>query len=586
VSTSDRLAQAGFAALLGVTWWLGQADSGQPSAAGHRPAPFRLVEVAAQAGVDFRHEPFVVAPSLQHLDGQIAATGAGVAIVDVNGDGHPDLYATTSRGGQPNGLFLNQGDGQFSEIAELAGLADLNETGVSASMGSIWADVDGDGDRDAFIYGYGRSFLMMQEPGLRFTDATEAAGLLTPRRNTNAASWIDYDRDGLLDLYVAGYWRDDDDLWATTETKVMHNSFEFATDGGTNSLYRNLGDGRFEDVTAATATTSSRWTYAVAAADFNDDGFVDLYLANDYGPEELLLNRSGTHFEKELGLGLEEDSKSGMCVALGDVDNQDHLAVYVTNISESRFLFQGNNLRLNFLAEMGLLLDIAEGPVADCGWAWGAQFADLDSDGWQDLFVANGMISADTEKNYWYDMTKISGALSSVFVDAANWPALQGRSLSGYQSSRVLHNLGQGRFHEVGGAAGVSDSYDGRAVAVGDLFGDGTPDVVVANQRGPLLIYRSEPQPEHHWVELDLVGQAPNTDAIGASVTVVVGESRQRHVVLAGSGFSAQNDHRLHVGLGEQSRVDRVEIRWPSGREQLVEDLAADQVHRLVEHGP
>jgi len=580
------MAQIGFAGLLGVTWWLGHHDLQPASVAGDHAPPFKLVDVTADAGVEFRHEPFVVAPSLQHLDGQIAATGAGVAIVDVNGDGHPDLYATTSRGGRPNGLFLNQGDGQFRDVAESAGLADLNENGVSASMGSVWADVDGDGDRDAFIYGYGRSFLMLQGPDLRFSDATEAAGLLTPRRNTNAAAWLDFDRDGLLDLYVAGYWRDDDDLWSTDNTKVMHNSFEFATDGGTNALYRNLGDGRFEEVTEATGTASSRWTYAVAAADFNDDGFVDLYLANDYGPEELLLNRGGTHFEKVLGAGLEEDSKSGMCVALGDVDNQDRLAVFVTNISESRFLFQGNNLRLNFLTEAGRLLDVAEGPVADCGWAWGAQFADFDNDGWQDLFVANGMISADTENNYWYDMTKISGALSSVFVDAGNWPALEGRSLSGYQRSRVLYNRGQARFQEIGEGVGVTDSYDGRAVAVGDLFGDGTPDVVVANQRGPLLIYRSEPQPSHHWIALDLVGQGPNTDAIGASVTVVAGESSQRHVVLAGSGFSAQSDHRLHVGLGEQIHVDQVVIRWPSGREQVIEDLAADQVHRLVEPGP
>ncbi len=578
---SQRVAQLGFAGALAVTWWFGHHDLSPLRTAPDSSAPFRLEDVSEAAGITFTHQPFAVAPSLAHIDGQIAATGAAVSIVDVDDDGWPDLYATTSRGGAPNVLYRNQGDGTFRDIAVGAGLAALNVTGASASMGSVWADIDGDGDRDAFIYAYGRSFLMRQDDGLTFTDITEQAGLAA-RRNANAASWFDYDRDGYLDLYIGGYWRDGDDLWSTDDTRVMHSSFEFASDAGSNALFRNLGDGRFEDVTQSTGMTNTRWTYASAAADFDDDGWIDLYVANDYGSEELFLNQQGERFERLLDAGLEEDSKSGMCAALGDIDNQGRLAVYVTNISEPGYLFQGNNLRLNYLAEKGRMLDVAEGPVADCGWAWGAQFADLDNDGWQDLFVANGFISTEDERSYWYDMTKVSGALGTVFSDAANWPPLDGRSLSGNERSRVLHNRA-GRFREIGQSVGVSDRYDGRAVAVGDLFGDGTPDVVVANQRGPLLIYRSEPQADRHWLSLDLRGAGANTDAVGATVIVHFGEHSQRLVVAAGSGFCAQNDHRLHVGLGDAEGADRVEIRWPSGTIEQRLSLKAGTVHKLVE---
>ena len=153
-------ARALFAAALLGTWWLGHHDASPTHSSPDTSAPFRMREVSADAGISFTHEPFRVAPELEHIDGQIAATGAGVSVVDVDGDGLPDLYATTSRGGAPNALYLNQGDGTFRDVAEAAGLAQLNEAGVSACMGSVWADVDGDGDRDAYVYAYGRSFLM------------------------------------------------------------------------------------------------------------------------------------------------------------------------------------------------------------------------------------------------------------------------------------------------------------------------------------------------------------------------------------------------------------------------------------------
>ena len=576
-----RLASlAGFAGLLCLTWWLGHRD--EALSAELAATPLRLVERSAEAGIDFRHQAFAVDPKVEHIAPQVSSTGAGVSIVDVDGDGRLDLYATSSAGGAANALYVNQGDGTFLDRAGPAGLASLNVAGESASMGSLWGDVDEDGDPDVFVYAFGRSHLMRQDDGLRFTDRTDPAGL-GAWANLNAATWIDYDRDGHLDLYTGGYFRDATNLWSLPDTRIMHDSFEFATDGGNNHLWHNQGDGTFDDVTAATGCTNTRWTYAALASDFDDDGWTDLYLANDYGSEELLLNERGRRFLPQLGVGLDEDSKSGMCVALGDVENRGRSATYVTNISEAGFLFQGNNLRLNDLPNGGPLIEVARDHAADCGWAWGAQFVDLDLDGWQDLFVANGFVSADPERSYWYDMTKIGGANGNVVADAASWPDMAGRSLSGYERSRVLRNLGGGRFRDVAADVGVDDRFDGRAVAVGDLFGDGAPDVLVANQRGPLLLYSNAPLPGRHWVTFDLVGTRSPREAFGATVEVTFGELVQRHSVLSSVGFSAQNDRRVHLGLGAAERVDRVAIRWPSGVEQVLLDLGVDQVHRIVE---
>src|SRR5439155_815153 len=217
-------------------------------------------------------------------------------------------------------------------------------------------------------------------------------------------SVADVNNDGWPDLYITGYFRSDIDFWHLTTTRIMQHSWEFATNGGKNLLFKNLGLGRFRDVTDSLGVGSTRWTLAVTAADFNDDGWPDLYLANDYGPEELDLNHEGKHFELARA-GLQDDSKSGMAVALGDVYNRGEHDVFVTNISEKGFLFQGNNLRLNFLKELGRFDEVATGPVADAGWAWGAQFGDLNNDGLLDLVVANGFISGDSAHDYWYAMS-------------------------------------------------------------------------------------------------------------------------------------------------------------------------------------
>jgi enediyne biosynthesis protein E4 len=558
-------------------------DSGPVLASADATRPgFALHDETAAVGIHFVHHRPTFDPKIANIEPHVAALGASVSVTDFDGDGWPDLYFTNSRFGEPNALYHNRGDGTFEEVAASAGLADLNRPSEGVSMGSVWGDFDNDGREDLLVYRYGYLSLFKNIDGHHFRDVTQAAGL-NRWMNSNGAIWIDYDRDGLLDLYVTGYFRNDIDLWHLATTRIMHNSFEFATNGGKNLMFHNLGQGRFEDVTDKLGLGSTRWTLAAAAADLNEDGWPDIYLANDYGPEELYLNDHGKRFTLSTA-GLESESKSGMSVALGDVYNRGHLDAFVTNISERGYLFQNNNLRLNEMTQRpGRFRSMADGVVADAGWAWGAQFGDLNNDGTNELFVANGFISGDSTKNYWYSMSKIAGANARLFEDAATWPAFGSSSLSGYERSRVYLNRGLRGWVDVAGAVGVSDRYDGRAVVLADLSNRGALDVIVANQNQPALLYRNHPDSANHWISFSLVGTRSNRSAIGAEVVVESGGTKQRRVVDGGMGFASQNDRRLHFGLGRTEWVDRVVIYWPSGTQQVLTNPAVDQFHTITE---
>ena len=577
---------AGFVLLLAYTAWQGQrAPERVASSLG-----FRLRECAHEHGIVFAHENAKLDPKLDNIAVQIAGLGAAVSVVDADGDGWADIYATNSVFGGKNALFVNRHDGRFEDCAAAAGLADVNRPGEGASMGSIWADYDNDGLPDCFLYKYGYAQLFHNDGNLHFSDVTEAAGL---RRwmNTNGACWIDFDRDGLLDLFVTGYFREDTDLWNLQTTRIMQDSFEFATNGSHRHFYRNLGGGRFEDCTARLGLDSTRWALAVSAADMNGDGWPDLYVANDYGTEELFLNQKGERFVKAEKIGLEESSKSGMSVALGDILNDGTLGAFVTNISKRGYLFQGNNLRLNRLANGYGMTNVSEGQVEDCGWAWGSQFADLDNDGRQDLVVLNGFISGNPKRDeYWYDMTKLAAASGALAEDAASWPAQQDRGLSGYERSRLLLNQSvntaqkrQTKFTDVAQEAGLTDLLDGRAVATADFFHKGKVDLVIANQNGPLLFYENDVDPARHWIQFELAGTKSNRSAIGAEVTLWFGGVRTVQALLAGSGFCSQNELALHFGLGACTAVEKAVIRWPSGAEQTIVAPAIDQRHRVQE---
>lgn len=585
-----------FACLLGGVVWFDHRARASATLTGETDFGFRLREVAAERGIEFVHRPTTLDPRLANVAPHVSAMGAAVALCDFDRDGWVDIYATTSRFGASNALYKNLGNGKFRDVAPEVGLAALNVEGQGVTMGALWGDYDNDGFEDCVLYKWGFQQLLRNRGDGSFEDVSEASGV---RRwmNSNSAVWLDYDRDGWLDLYIAGYFDEAHDLWNLKSTRIMQESFEFANNGGRNYLLRNER-GHFVDVTEATGCDSRRWTLAVASVDMNGDAWPDLYLANDYGPEELFLNLEGRRFEKQSGVGLEESSKSGMSVTLGDFENAGRFGVYVTNISAEGFLFQGNNLRINRLAEKRKLFNIADGSsraIVDCGWAWGAQFGDLNNDGWLDLYVTNGFISASKERDYWYGMTKVAGGASEIFIDATQWEPIGDASLSGYERSRVLlgyasaNEQGQQQFRgfkDVGLAVGVDDLLDGRAVALGDFQNRGCLDVVVANQNAALLLYENEVDPTRHWIKLDLRGSRGNPSAIGAEVRLRAGEFQQVQAVQGGSGFCAQNDRRLHFGLGEIARVDQLVIRWPSGHEQVLDNPAVNRIHVVEEPAP
>ncbi|HEV2912516.1 MAG TPA: CRTAC1 family protein [Pyrinomonadaceae bacterium] len=550
---------------------------------------FRLEEVSKTCGIDFVHRAPQLDPKLSHIMPQVASMGAAVSVVDFDRDGWQDLYATNSGEGSFNSLYRNQRDGTFRDVAPELGLADVNRAETGVSMGAVWGDYDADGYEDLFLYKWGRPELFHNDGGRSFTRVTESAGL-PAWVNANTAVWFDYDRDGRLDLFVGGYYPETVDLWHLTSTRMMPDSFEYAQNGGRKYLFHNLGDGHFEEVSARLGINSRRWALAAAAADLHGTGYPDLFIANDYGVSELFVNEGGKGFReegKETGVG--SAPKSGMNVAFGDIMNQGSLSIYVSNISEEGVLIQGNNLWVpvpGYRDDLSLIRyqNLArEMNVEMGGWSFGAQFGDLNNDGAQDLYLVNGYVSATKGTNYWYDFSKIAGGNSRIIADAANWPPMEGRSLSGYQQKHVFINDGAGRFLNVAQAVGVRDDFDGRSVALVDLWNRGVLDVVVANQRGPLLVYKNTVAPENKWIAFELEGAGANRSAIGAQVRVFWNGQQQVQEVAGASGFCAQNQRRLHFGLGRNPRLEKVLIRWPSGRIQTLSEPVMGQLNKVKE---
>ena len=543
-----------------------------------------LEEIGKAAGIDFTHRSPRLDHQLDPIMPEVASLGASVSIVDYDRDGWADIYVTSSGEGSRNALYRNLGDGTFKDVAADLGIADVNQTGTGVSMGAVWGDYDNDGFDDLFLYKYGRPELFHNDAGRGFTPVGEKAGL--PRWvNANAAVWFDYDRDGRLDLFLAGYWSEDVDLWHLKTTRIMPESFEYAENGGRKYLFHNLGDGRFEETALKLGLTSRRWTLAAAAADLAGTGYPDLFLANDYGIPQLYRNQGGKGFvEAGRDAGVALTPKSGMNAAFGDIFNDGRLSIYKTNISEPGVLVQANDLWVPKKGSTGEYEDLASSLGVDLGgWSWGAQFGDLNNDGTLDLYLTNGYVSAGERSSYWYDFAVIATGHSAIIGDAKNWPAMRGRSLSGYQRKRVWMNDGLGRFTDVAQVVGVTDTFDGRAVALADLSNTGVLDVIVANQRGPLLVYKNRVQPGRHWIAFELEGRASNRSAIGARVELQWGGRTQVQEVSGGSGFSAQNDRRLHYGLGASTAVERVSIRWPSGRHQTIDHPRIDALTRIVE---
>jgi hypothetical protein len=552
---------------------------------------FYLEDATEDVGLDFRHYRVTVDDELNHILPQISSVGASVTISDVNRDGYSDIYLTSSEFGTKNALYLNMGDGTLTEAAEEFGIASMNDEIVGASMGSIWGDINNDGYEDLFIFRWGKPELFLNKSGTGFENITATSGL-PEHINSNTALWIDYNRDGLLDLFVGGYYHEDVDLFNLENTRMMPDSYEYATNGGLNYLFKNKGEGVFEDVSEEVGLQDSRkWTLASSSADIDGSGFPDLVLANDYGVDEVFINENGERFVnigESAGPGF--TPKSGMSVDFGDILNQGSYSIYITNISEAGVLMQGNNLWVparnsgagtelsyrNVAGNMGV--EIGE-------WGYSGKFIDFNNDGFLDLYVANGYVSDEPDTDYWYDYARVVGGNRNIIIDAKNWPAMNSRTFSGYQTNKIWLNDGAGRFREVAGSVGGALALDSRSISEVDLLKNGSLDFVVANQNQRATFFKNTTADGTNWVGFDLEGTISNRSAIGASIKLHWGDNNVTiKRVSGGEAFSSQGQRAVHFGIGNITQVEKAEITWPSGTVQIVENPDINRYHEIKEN--
>lgn len=539
----------------------------------------RLQDISHRAGVAVVHQKVLLDHQIDNVMPWMTSVGAAVAAVDYNNDGFVDVFVSSSGHAAACHLFHNNGDGTFTDVAAQAGVADLNREG--GVMDAVWGDFDNDGWPDLYVVKWSATNqLFRNNRDGTFTDVTASSGT-GYRGNGNAAIWFDYDGDGLLDLYIGNYFRPENDLWHLSTTHIMHDDFEKARNAGPNVLYHNNGDGTFTNVAPSLGVDDQGWTLDVGACDLFNTGHLDLYLANDFGQDTIYKNNGDGTFTDITAHALPIDTRKGMNVDFADLDGDGYPDIYVSNITKSGYLVEGNFLWRN--NRDGTFTDSAPTlGVDNGGWSWGAKFVDLDNDGEMEIIVLNGFVSAGPG-DYWFQLGTMATTPGFVVEDARNWPPIGNNSISSYERSRLFVKRGN-TYIDMAEEAGLTDLYDGRGLCIADYDNDGLPELFVANQGAPFLLYKNDPQQRNHWLGLRLIGTGrSNRDAIGARVTLTADNRRWVKWVDPGSGFASQSDRRLIFGLGDLKKVDRLEIRWPDGRVEYAHPLELDRYHTLTE---
>lgn len=538
-----------------------------------------FTDVTDYAGVGHKHTVANFHPKFTNVMAWISAGGAAAACGDYNNDGYLDIYVTDNIKFRPNVLYKNNGDLTFTDVAETAGVAFVNDdNGVSTDV--AWGDYDNDGDLDLYIARFGPNLLFRNNGDGTFTDVTKEAGV-GDEGNGICVVFVDYNNDSHLDIILANYFAVHN-LWDPETPNIMHNNFEQSTNAGPNLLYRSNGDGTFTNVAPELGIDDTSWSLDIGCGDYDNDGDQDIYVANDFGKDRLHRNNGdGTFTDVTEQSCYVPESKKGMNVDFGDYDNDGFLDIYISNLT-SIFIQEGNMLWHN--NGDGTFTDVSrETETFDGGWSWGAKFLDYDNDGDLDIFDVNGFLSAG-EEECWEDFVMFAITPDVEVANALNWPAFNGRSFCGYEPCRLFRNEDGGfTFKEVAEECGIADKRDGRGIALGDYDNDGDLDIYIINCNQKAALYRNNIGNNNNWLEMKLVGTKSNKDGIGARVKVVADSFAQIREVNGGNGYASQSSFRLHFGLGKREKIDFVQINWPSGVVQKITGVAINQILTVIE---
>jgi len=495
--------------------------------------------------------------------------GPGVAFIDYDNDGWQDIFIVngTNWPGQPSKhsmpkLYHNNHDGTFTDVTRKAGL-DVEMFGMGVAVG----DYDNDGYDDLFVTAMGQSHLFHNNGNGTFTDVTQKAGLMGPKEFSTSAAWVDYDKDGKLDLVVGNYvqWSIEGDLYCTLDGKSKSYCTPESYKGTSVRLWHNRGDGTFEDATkkAGLGDPTSK-TLGIAALDYDNDGWPDLLLSNDTQPNKLYRNNgNGTFAEKAVaaGVAFSEDgvARAGMGVDAADYDRSGAPSLLITNFSNQMISLYHNEGK-------GLFVD--EAPRSEIGrdtlltLGFGCFFFDYDLDGWPDIFIANGHIDGDIQKV----QPNVKHAMPP----------------------HVFRNLGNGNFQETTKSLGAvfASPRVGRGAAYGDINNDGRLDLLLSTNGGPAYLFENIASGEaalQNSLRIRLVGTKSNRDGIGSTVKLTAAGETQSKMLRSGSSYLSASELVLTFGLARQEKADAVEIRWPSGQVDRLSNIAAGQTITVTE---
>jgi enediyne biosynthesis protein E4 len=517
-------------------------------------------DITAQAGIRFVHNN--AAFGKKYLP---ETMGPGCAFIDYDGDGYPDILLVNGEDWPGHAkspstlkLYHNNQNGTFADVTAKAGLA-VTMFGMGAAVG----DYDNDGHDDIFVTALGQSRLFHNNGNGTFTDVTKTAGMWGPNEFSTSAAWVDYDRDGKLDLVVANYvqWSQPTDIYCTLDGAHKSYCTPESYKGTSLRVWHNLGGDKFEDATqkAGMGDPTSK-SLGLTILDYNGDGWPDIFVANDTQPNKLYLNKQNGTFEEKAvsaGIAFSEDgvARAGMGVDAADYDRSGHASLLITN-------FANQMLSLYHNEGNGLFVD--EAPRSEVGrntlvtLGFGCFFFDYDNDGWPDIFVADGHIENEIER-------------------------VQKR-VSYAEPPHLFRNLGGGKFQEV--TAHVGDAFSSPKVARGaayaDIDNDGALDVLVTTNGGRAWLFHNEGGTNHS-LRLKLVGTKSNRDGIGAVVRVTSGGAKQWQMLRSGSSYLSQSELVLTFGLGNATRAEAIEIQWPSGQTDKLSGVDADQTVTVEE---